>query len=216
MFDSESPEVYETVYQELVQRLATADLKSAAEGLGLAYGQGRATVDFFGRAYLVGPDGVSTADGGEAAFTHRIVLAWYLLHAGRGEPADRFVPYRELPGGQDFARSLAQTVEGRLAAGFGRRVDELVAAATAIGGQEAGERSPAAADASLYFAALPKVPLLLTFYEADEDFGAEAKVFYDITAPNFLDLECLAVLGLILVLELEAADPAGGGRAAPG
>jgi hypothetical protein len=46
---------------------------------------------------------------------------------------------------------------------------------------------------------------LITFNDADEDFPAEAKLFYDLTAPNFLDLECLAVLGLILVLELEAA-----------
>ena len=44
---------------------------------------------------------------------------------------------------------------------------------------------------------------MLTFYDADEEFPAEAKLFYDLTAPNFLDLECLAVLGLMLVLELE-------------
>ena len=51
--------------------------------------------------------------------------------------------------------------------------------------------------------ALPKIPLLLAFYEADDDFAAEAKIFYDLTAPNFLDLECLAVLGLMVVQELE-------------
>lgn len=205
MFDSEKPDAYEKVYQGLVERLAGADLKTAAQGLGLQWSDGQAAVPLFGRDYLVGPAGVSAADGGLVAFTHRIVLAWYLLHAGNGEPADSFVPYRELPGGQDFARSLATAVEARLAGGFGNRAGQLAQAAQAIGGQEAGGRSPASADVAMYFAALPKVPMLLTFYEADEDFGAEAKVFYDLTAPNFLDLECLAALGLILVLELEAA-----------
>ena len=55
------------------------------------------------------------------------------------------------------------------------------------------------------FAALPKLPLELRFYDADEEFPAEAKVLYDLTAPNFLDLECLAALAHILVLELERA-----------
>ena len=61
------------------------------------------------------------------------------------------------------------------------------------------------ADGAWVFEALPKIPMMLTFYEADDEFPAEARTFYDLTAPNFLDLECLAVLGLILVLELEAA-----------
>lgn len=205
MFESDKPEAYEKVYQGLVGRLADMDLKSSAEGLGLAWQDGQAVVPFFGRNYLVGPQGVSAADGNDAAFTHRIVLAWYLIHAGRGEPAGRFVPYRELPGGQDFARTLSQLVEGRLCAGFGGRLAELKDGAAAIGGQEAAERFEAVGDAVYYFDALPNAPLLLSFYDSDEDFPAEAKVFYDITAPNFLDLECLAVLGLILVLEIEAA-----------
>jgi hypothetical protein len=49
------------------------------------------------------------------------------------------------------------------------------------------------------------VPLVIGFYDADQEFPAEAKLLYDLTAPNFLDLECLAVLGLLLVQELEAA-----------
>ncbi len=203
MFDSEKPEVYEAVYQGLVERLAQAGLAQAAADLGLAWRDGQALVPLLGRDYLVGPLGVRAADGGEAAFTHRIVLAYYLLHGGRGEPAGRFVPYRELPGGADFARSMAQAVEGRLAAFFAGRLPVLRGAATALGGGET--QAEVKADAALVFQALPKMPLLITFFDADEDFPAEAKLFYDLLALNFLDLECLAALGLILVLELEKA-----------
>ncbi len=201
MFESERPDVYEAVYVGLVERLAGADIARAADDLGLALRGGEALVRLLGRGYLVGKEGVRADDGGKAAFTHRIVLAYYLLHGGRGEPAGRFVPYRELPGGADFARNLAQTVEGRLAGFFAGRLKDLAHAARALGGaQAAGE---ARADAAYEFTALPKLPLMITFYDADEDFPAEAKLFYDLLAPNFLDLECLAVLGL--VLELEAA-----------
>ncbi|MBI5523822.1 MAG: DUF3786 domain-containing protein [Desulfarculus sp.] len=203
MFDSERPQVYEEVYAGLVARLATADLKAPAMGLGLAQQDGAARVPLLGRDYLVDRAGVRAADGAPAAFTHRIVLAYYLLHGGRGEPAGRFVPYRELPGGADFARNMAITVEGRLAGAFSGRLGQLEAACQALGG--ARTATEARVDLAIAFTALPGLPLMVTFNDADEDFPAEAKLFYDLTAPNFLDLECLAVLGLILVLELEAA-----------
>ncbi len=203
MFESDKPNVYEKVYQELLPRLAAADIAGAAKDLGLALQDGAAMVPCFGRDYLVGKKGVTRADGGEAPLNHRIVLAYYITHGGRGENADRFVPYRELPGGQDFARSLSQIVEGRAANSFGGKLDGLNSAAMALGAVSGQEYAPG--DLSLLFPALPKLPLLMSFYDADEEFPAEVKVFYDMTAPNFLDMECLAVLGLLLVQELEAA-----------
>jgi hypothetical protein len=203
MFDSERPDVYEQVYAGLVDRLAGADLAGHAADLGLAWEGGAALVPLLGRDYRVDREGVRAVDGGKAAFTHRIVLAHYLLHGGRGEEAGRFVPYRQLPGGADFARSMALAVEGRLAKGFSGRLTDLDRSARALGGQPAA--TEARVDAAWRFPALPRLPLMITINDADEDFPAEAKLFYDLTAPNFLDLECLAALGLILVLELEAA-----------
>jgi hypothetical protein len=203
MFESEKPDAYEKVYQELLPRLAAADIAGTAYDLGLAMQDGAALVPCFGRQYLVGKHGVTLADGGEAPLNHRIVLAYYITHGGRGENASRFVPYRDLPGGQDFARSLSQIVEGRAANFFGGKLESLKSAAAALGAVSGEDYAPG--DVSLLFSALPKLPLLMSFYDADEDFPAEVKVFYDITAPNFLDMECLAVLGLLLVQELEAA-----------
>lgn len=203
MFDSERPDVYEQVYAGLVTRLAGADLAGHATDLGLAWREGAALAPLLGRDYLVDREGVRAADGGKAAFTHRIVLAHYLLHGGRGEEAGRFVPYRQLPGGADFARNMAASVEGRLAQGFAGRLAGLERAARTLGGEPAV--TEARVDAAWRFPALPRLPLMITVNDADEDFPAEAKLFYDLTAPNFLDLECLAALGLILVLELEAA-----------
>lgn len=203
MFESENPNVYEKVFQELLPRLASADIAGAARDLGLAMQDGAAVVPCFGRDFLVGKRGVTLADGQQAPLNHRIVMAYYIMHGGRGENAGRFAPYRELPGGQDFARALSQIVESRAAAFFGGKLDKLKAAALALGAAPGEEYAPG--DASFVVDALPKLPLLMSFYDADEDFPAEVKVFYDITAPNFLDLECLAVLGLLLVQELEAA-----------
>ena len=206
MFDSDKPDVYEKVYEELLERLAAVDLAAAARTLDLECREGAALVRFFNRDYLVSSRGVLLADGGQAFISHRIVLAWYLIHAGRGETSGRFVPYRELSGGADFARSLSQTVEDRIARVFGGRLDDLRAAADDLGAEPA--RIESRPDLALVIPALPKVPLMFTFYDADDEFPAEVKVFYDLTAPNFLDLECLAAMGVILVKELEWHDPA--------
>jgi hypothetical protein len=203
MFDSDKPDVYEKVYQELLPRMAGVDLVSVSQALGLARDGDSVMIPCLGRRYLAGADGITAEDGEAVLITHRIVLAYYLLHGGRGEASGRFVPYRELPGGQDFARSLSQIVETPLAQSFSGRLEDLNKAAMSLGASK--PETEINADAVFTFEALPKLPLMLTFYDADEDFPAEAKVFYDLTAPNFLDMECLAALGHMLALELEAA-----------
>jgi len=205
MFDSEKPEAYEEVYQGLVERLAATDLAASAGPLGLALADGAVAVTLLGRGYLIGAAGVRAADGEGVPVAHRIVLAYLLLHGGRDDPAGEFIPYRELPGGADFARNLAVTVEGRLAEHFSGRAAELRRAAEALGGQGT-DPGTNRFDAAYEFAALPGLPLRLTFYDADEEFPAEAKLFYDARADAVLDLECLAVLGLLLVIELERVD----------
>ncbi len=195
---------YEEVYQELVGRLGGAPVAEVARNLGLErLGQGL-KVEMFGRSYSVGPEGVAWEEEGQPPVANRIVLARYILHGGRGEPTGRFVPYRELPGGQDFARSLSQLVEEPLARHFTGRHEALASAARAMGGRDYEEIS---ADVAMVVPALPKLPLLLIFNDADEEFPAEARILYDMGAPNFLDMECLAVLGLILTRELTGASP---------
>lgn len=201
MFDSDRPEAYEKVYRGLQERLAVADLAVAADNLGLVKLGPAAVIPHLGKQYLVDAKGVSTAEGEPAPLNLSIVLAYYLLHGGRGEVAGRFVPYRELPGGRDFARNLAQTVEERLARHFSGRAQDLARACAGLNGRP--NNSEINADVVSCLPALPKIPLTLAFYDADDDFSAEAKIFYDLTAPNFLDLECLAVLGLIVVQKLE-------------
>lgn len=203
MFDSERPDAYEKVYEELVERLASAELEANAGALGLEWHNGEASLVLYGRRYRVGAEGVTAEDGGVAQVAHRIVLAHYLMHGGRGEPSRRFVPYREIPGGCDFSRNLSITVEGRVASFFAGKRETLIRASEAIGGTRTEPET--SCDAAFVFEALPKVPIMFTFYDEDDDFPAEVKVFFDALALHFLDLECLAVVGMLLASELEEA-----------
>jgi len=205
LFDSDQPNAYEKVYQGLAPKLAKADFAGPAQDLGLARREDGLVIPLFGRDFVVGREGAAPLDHGPAEVADRIVLAYYAMHGGRGEPAESFRPYRELPGGADFSRSLSVMINDPMARRFAHRLPNLEAAARKLGGSQAGYEL--SADFHYQFIALPKIPLRLVFNDADEDFPAEARVFFDITAPNFLDMECLAVLPVILVRLLAAAAP---------
>lgn len=203
MFRSDQPTNYEAVYQGLVARLAEADYGHAAAHLGGRPAGRGVAVDVFGRTLLVEPEGISAEDGGPIDFTVRIVLAYYLLHAGQGGLRGEWVSYRDFKDGAFFHASFSQVAESKIARDFTSRRAALEAAAESLAGRplEAG----LGGDLSYCFPALPRVPLALVFYDADEDFPASARVLFDASAPHFLDLECLAVLGLILCDQLAAA-----------
>jgi hypothetical protein len=50
----------------------------------------------------------------------------------------------------------------------------------------------------MQFNALPKIPVLLLFNDADEEFPAQCAVLFERRAENFLDMECLAMVGMLL------------------
>ena len=203
MFRSEKPTNYEEVYQGLVQRLARADYRHAMLHLGARDRSEQVAVDVLGRTCLVGPQGVEAADGGRLDFTVRIVLAWYILHGGRGDLTGDWVSYRDFKDGAFFHPAFVPTVEQKIAQDFTGKLDALKLAGKALRGEPL--ETGLGGDLCFRYPALPRVPLALVFYDADEDFPASARVLFDASAPLFLDMECLAVIGSILAGRLAAA-----------
>ena len=46
------------------------------------------------------------------------------------------------------------------------------------------------------FDALPKIPMLLLFNDKDDEFPAQCSVLFENRAQKFLDMECLAMVGM--------------------
>ena len=91
--------------------------------------------------------------------------------------------------------SFANTVEGSICREFSGRAADLRQAAGTLGG-----RPPFDAyryDVSLFIPALPRVPLLLLFNDADEGFPAACSALFERRAERYLDMECLAMVGML-------------------
>jgi hypothetical protein len=57
----------------------------------------------------------------------------------------------------------------------------------------------------MQFNALPQVPLVMLFNDADDEFSATCSVLFQRRAENYLDPECLAMLGRCLFTHLRNA-----------
>jgi len=190
------------IYEDLMVRLAEADVAAAAAHLGLAVdNSGEVEIPFLGTTFLASRQGVRRADGGRFQDTAGSVVVHFLLSAGPIRPAGQFVTFAELAGPLFKQGSYSQSaLERPVVLRFQGRLPELMAAAGALGGRQGGEAGLGAV--SLIFDLLPHIPLQLMFYDRDDEFPARATLLLDRGATAWVEFEVLAVATTLFVQTL--------------
>lgn len=201
--------VFEDIYRDYLAQLEQAWPGLTLPDLGVERQGEAVAVRLFGQDYQVTPAGISDQAGHKPSHARCVVLAKYLLaRPGPVLPRGQWTSYRGFKDAAPYAGSFTQYAEGRIAKAFAGRRAELAAACAGLGG--VAPREAFNFDLSLYFGALPRVPMLMLFNNQDDDFPASCSLLFDESAPLFLDMECLAILGLIMAEMLDrTGDPAG-------
>jgi len=172
---------------------------SIAEWAGVQYTgseeAGEFSVRFWDSTYTVTfPDAtVLDAAGKEPHIGTKIILLHYLLTAKGTPMADRWVAFREFPGGLGYDAAFQARVNRRLAGTFGERLPAFETAARALGGMPLD-----VGDMAFTFDLLPRVRVAVVIYEADDEFPADANLIFDGAAGDYLPTEDIAVLGDIV------------------
>jgi hypothetical protein len=180
--------------QEKVAPLAFAGL---APGAGASFGEedGRPYVDldYFGHRLRVFKDKVGYPEGVAANPWDAILLYNYLAFQGKSAPTGKWITYQSLPNSVSKTKTLKR-LEAELATHFAGRQAKLEEAAVKLGAE--GVKVAEDADLQLLLRPLPKVPVLLLFWEADpeEDFPAQVHYLFDGNVSDYLDLESLLFL----------------------
>ena len=183
--------------EALHEKVAPLDLASVAPGIGARCGEenGRPLLNmtYFGHNLQVFKDEVRYPEGVEANPWDAILLYNYIASQGGVEPTGTWITFQSLPNSVSKTKTLKR-LEGELAAHFAGKQRQLEEAAAPLGTepvQTAGD-----ADLQLVFHPLPKVPVLLLFWEADqeEDFPAQVHFLFDGSVSDYLDLESLLFL----------------------
>jgi len=182
---------YDLIYLGLVARLPQCDLEEAAHRLGLEYIDGEVRVRFLKREYRISPDGVEPLDGQPVSANARSVLLHYLLSTGRGGPQGSYVSFQAIPSMVGGLNLQSRLMNAPLERYFAHNYGAFREAAERL---EGIEEETQAGKHVWRFSVLPKIPLKLVFYEADDEFPVSTQIMLDTTAPQFLEFECLAFM----------------------
>jgi len=182
---------YDSIYLGLITKLSEFDFQESAERLGLEYVDGGIQVCFLKREYRITLDGVESLDGQPVNANNGSVLLYYLLSNGRGDPEISYVLFECIPrmiSGLGFQnRMMGRPLERK----FGNDYVKFSEAAVNLGGIEEESQM----GKHLWkFNVLPKIPLKIVFYEADDEFPTNIQIMLDKTALQFLEFECLAFM----------------------
>ena len=182
---------YDAVLTALLEEAKKKNAAASAPALGGSLVDGSAQIPLFGETCAVKEEAVYRGDATLDTIGSILVLR-YLLTAGDDQLRNAWVPYREFKDGAQFASYIKANIEDRLAKVFGGNQTLLRERLQALGASL--YRSEAKPDVAAALHPFPKVPLLVIFWDKDEEFDASFQFLFDESAASFLDMEALAVL----------------------
>jgi hypothetical protein len=196
---------YEKTYEAIAPRLRDLDFPYAALRLGFdLIDKYCMSIDFLGRKYELDREGVRPVDGKKVNVNFLSVLVYYAVSKGNSEPLYDFALLNSFTGGLfSGGSSDSRWIVEPIRKACGGDYEKFRRAARDLGMIYEGSR--VTAEHTWQYRLLPKIPVLIKYFEADDEFPWDIKIYYDKTVPEYLDFEPLAVLNGCLVAAVTAA-----------
>jgi len=194
--------VFKKTYTEYLAQISGIDFSAKQDRIGVKLDGHEIVVPFFGKPYRFSSSDISDPFGNRPDFGTCVVLCKYLLLCPAGYPHESdWVSYRDFKDSGPLTHFFVSNVENPIAATFSGLVGELKKVCVALGGTRPDIEL--SYDLIMRFDPLPKVPLLMLFNNADDDFPANCSVLFERRAEKYLDAESLAILGGIFTDRLK-------------
>jgi hypothetical protein len=239
LFMTEKSAVFEKNYAYYLNQIAGLDLQSKAEKLGVNVGQasclprkqdacdtasdlqsqaekleGRVESDaliipLFQTPYIVSGKGIADPFGNRPGYSVCILLFKYVLMCPDHVPEQSdWFSYRNFKDAGPLIGYFSKETETAVSDHFSGRIEDLKHAGDMLGGGPANIQAPF--QFIRQFNAFPKVPMLMLFDDADEEFPARCSVLFENRVEKYLDMESVAILGHLFARLLIAARKGGG------
>jgi hypothetical protein len=121
------------------------------------------------------------------------MLLYYLVTADGAPLTGKWVSLADLPDGRIYSSAFQGYTGNEIVKAFGMNLDLFTSACLRAGGKPVDFGS-----ASFIFQALPRLPLMLTYWLGDEDFPSSCKVLFDESACHYVPIDACALLGSML------------------
>ena len=194
------------------QRCASMAVEDLPERIGGEIvehlGKTALALPYFNGMVIIGPDGIFRQDGSPVTRNEQVFLYIHMAQGGSAHPAGNWKSLKEFPNTVSKVVSMVSHVETPLVDAFTGKADELRKRAGSIGGEDRTGDYPGA-ELAYYFQALPRVPVMLVFWDAEPEdgFAADVKLLFDETIILHLDIEAIMFLSeRLLELLLEKSE----------
>jgi hypothetical protein len=200
--DRDRPEspgtVYEQALESLRPKIQALDFRKTARLFGartMAMDPDTLEIVFLNDAYRVTKDKITDTSGMEPRPWISILIYNHLCMPNPPSPAGEWITFSSVPASHAKDKAWAGHVEEEIAKHFAGNGAGLKAACERLGGIPA--TVPGSHDAAYEFRFFPHYPVLLLFDDAvaEENFPAQCRMLLDKTAPKYLDIESIVVLG---------------------
>jgi hypothetical protein len=193
--------VFEKIHQDYLARVAGLDLTGKQDLLGIEVDGQTINIPFFNETFTVTPRDISDHRGTRPPHSVCVILCQYLLLSpDRAEDDKQLVTYRDFKDAAPYVQGFDNTAQKPVSRAFAGRLDALEAGCRHLGGTPCD--IGISCDLSYMFEALPRVRIYLVFNDADEDFPADCSMLFERQAASYLDMECLAMIGMVLAQRL--------------
>ncbi len=129
----------------------------------------------------------------------------HIAQGGKNPPKNKWIPFHEIPNTISKIKSMKTHVEEILEKTFEGKIDILKKRSIELGGVDVSPEFPSA-DLAIKFMVLPHIPVVLLFWDTDEedDLGSKSQILFDITIIEHLDVESILFMCETLVEYLTA------------
>lgn len=190
------PDQQQEAIGALQRQMAAIDFAAAAARIGAVTLPGGLAINCLGKDFVVQPDGAMVSEC-HANNWVLVPLLHYIIHCQGRERRDEWVPFGELRGTVDWRRFFAHRCEEDLRQLVDAHPDLVFELLTIFGAQPV--HGFPSADRALVISPLPKVPLLLCYWQPEEGFDSKLQLLFDRSAESNATPEALYLLGRGLV-----------------
>ena len=184
--------------EHLKKKITAIDLSEAARRLEAPFANNTLTIHVLGKEFSVDTKGRITTNLHVNPWITLPVLSYIIESAGIAV-SGKWVPLRELEGGKTWYRLFGQRCEKPLKKVADTYTDLFKDMLHIFSGKQVENHY--SSDISLVLHPLPKVPMLICYWNPEPDDGLESELnlFFDATAEDNLPIEALYTLGVGLV-----------------
>ncbi len=181
------------------ERAAAMDIEALPARIGGVLKEDRdgayLELPYFNNHILIRPEKIEKKDGSDLNHWEQVFVLNHMAQGGSAFPTGSWKGLEAIPNTISKMKSMKAHVEVPLLERFAGHPDQLRKAAESIGGEDCLAQFPTA-DVAVRFTPLPRLPVMLLFWDADPDdgFGAEIKLLFDETITEHLDVESIMFL----------------------